>query len=111
MKWKCDDYVQKSMHFENEYLDACTEYAPDRFAIWSSGNHTLLLVHNWEVVYALKDERSGNLTKQWAAPLPRFDIDTLPFLMVSGVECYSLVNVRTGKSFPLVKGSALNSRT
>ena len=110
MKWKCDDYVQKSMHFENEYLDALTEYAPDRFAIWSSGNCVMLLVNNWHVVYALEDERSGNLSKTWVAPLPRFDLDTLPFVMCSGQECYSLVNVKTGKLFPLVKGSALNSR-
>ena len=53
LKWKCLDYVQKSMHFDHEYLETLTEYAPNRFAVWSSGNHSMLLIKDWQVVRAL----------------------------------------------------------
>ena len=65
LKWKCSDYVQKSMHFDKEYLDTLTEYAPNRFIIWSSGNHNMLIIKDWHVIHALKDEQSGNNCKTW----------------------------------------------
>ena len=53
LKWKCADYVRKSMLIDREYPESLTEYAPDRFAIWSSGSHVLLIVNDWRVVSAL----------------------------------------------------------
>ena len=44
------------------------------------------------------------------APLPDFDPILYPFLFCSGQESYNLVNVRSGEMFPMIKGSALNSR-
>ena len=110
MKWNCTDYVKKSMLFIGEYNESLVEYAHDNFAIWSSGGHILLIVKNWKVVHALKDAASGNVPKSWISPLPYFDLETFPFLACNGQEHYTLCNVKTGALFPLVQGSALNSR-
>ena len=98
------------MLLEREYPETCTEFATDKFIIWSSGSHVLLIVNNWKVIHAVKDEVAGNDQKSWQAPLPYFDADNFPFIMVSGMKSYNLCNVKTGKLFPMILGTAMNSR-
>ena len=54
----------------------------------------LLIIHNWRVVRRLKEDLPGNIQKDYIAPLPGFDAQRFPFLLCSGYDYFSLINVR-----------------
>ena len=53
---------------------------------------------------------SGNGSKDWAQPLPYFDLEKFPFMMVTGKSNFSLLNIRTGKLEAIIKGSSQTSK-
>ena len=58
----------------------------------------LLIVHDWEVVSGIIQEPyPGNDQKYLMAALPGFDIETFPFVVVSGRKTINLVNVKEGR--------------
>ena len=68
----------------------------------------LLLLDNWQVTGYITDSQKGNLYKTWIAPLPDFDLDTFPFLVVSGRESFNLVNLKVRQMQILVQAPCKN---
>ena len=70
----------------------------------------LVILHDWKVIHYISDPSVGNGEKYWHWTLPGFTNTDFPFVLTSGKECYSLVNVKEGTAFPLIKGTATNSK-
>ena len=69
-----------------------------------------MLIHDWKVVKIIDEILAGNGNKDWVKTLPNFDIDTYPFMLVTGKTTISLLNLKTGKLEPIIKGSAQTSK-
>ena len=54
----------------------------------------LLIIHNWCVVRRIREEHPGNIQKDFIAQLPGFDAHRFPFLLCSGYDYFSLINVK-----------------
>ena len=54
----------------------------------------LLLIVDWRLYSYISDEHKGNHYKTWFAPLPDFNVETFPFIVVSGRESFNLVNLK-----------------
>ena len=53
----------------------------------------------------------NNHSKYFIAPFPNFDMKAFPFLVCSGSESFSLINVRDFKMQNLIHASSVNVRT
>ena len=69
------------------------EYAPNQMVAHVSPTDLLVII-DWEVTAYIHDQQTGNHYKTWFAPLPDFDVDTFPFLVVSGRESFNLINLK-----------------
>ena len=56
----------------------------------------LLLAHKWQVIKEIKDPDKGNTQKYWLCPFPGFDTTSFPFIALSGMKTFNIVNVKTG---------------
>ena len=54
----------------------------------------LLIVHDWNPVKLIMRNSEGNINKFCFTPLPDFHIKTFPFIICSGFEHISLINVK-----------------
>ena len=70
----------------------------------------MLIIKDWKVVREIVDPEADNLHKSFMMPLPDFDPIEFPWLLCSGQEKYSLLNVKESVFYPFIKGSAMNSR-
>jgi hypothetical protein len=107
----CDDYATDAMLLKGEYVWTIYEFAPNKMMFYSDEDgHLLFIVDNWKVVMTIKEPSSGNGSKDWIRPLPQFDINKYPFLIVAGKETFSLVNIKNGTIEDMIKGSGLCSK-
>ena len=51
------------------------------------------MINDWQTVRLIKAVHSGNMNKDYYEPLPQFDSLKFPFVMCSGYEHFSLINV------------------
>ena len=109
-KFKCSDYAANSILMKNEYVQSCTEFAPNNIIVFADLSQCLMVLKDWKVVHELSQMDPGNTEKFWQAPVPGFDVDDFPFVLCSGKVSYNLVNIKTGIMQPLIKGSAFNSK-
>ena len=111
MKWVESDYKTKSMMLLKYYVESYVEYAPNQISVWNSGGKNLMLIiKDWKCVHEIVDPNAGNVQKSFMMTLPDFDPEEFPFMLCSGQEAYTLLNVKEGIFYPFLKGSALNSR-
>ena len=54
----------------------------------------LLIMIDWQVIDYIQDNQKGNLYKTWFAPLPGFDEELFPFIVVSGRESINLISLK-----------------
>ena len=109
LKFECD-YANNSILCKNEYVQSCTEFGPNRLCIFADLSQYLLIVHDWKVIHEIAEPDPGNTEKFWQIPLPGFHMLDFPFLISSGKESYNLINVKDGKMYKMIKGSAYNSK-
>ena len=76
------------------------EYAPNKLFVTEDVN--MYLVLDWETVILITDPNSENTFKTFAFPVPRFDQEINPFIVVCGFASLNLVNVKTCKHKPLI---------
>ena len=70
----------------------------------------ILIVHDWKIKKIIYKIEPGNFNKHWLRPLPDFDLDKYPFLISSGREFYSLINVKTMRIEKFIHSSCVNVR-
>ena len=61
--------------------------------IYGQPSHNLFLLTDWQVILTVKDPFFKNINKHFIERLPRFDMQTFPFLMMSGESSFNLLNV------------------
>ena len=96
------------MLFLKNMVKSVHEFAENKLIIYN--DPCILICHDWKVIHTIGEAIPGNKEKFWISKMPFFDLETLPFVVISGKEAYSLINVETGKIYPLVLGSACNTR-
>ena len=82
------------MFLDKEEVAAVLEFAPDKMLLHIAPTD-LLVTHNWKVVSRIDDPNVGNIQKYWFCELPNFNAETFPFVLVTGVESFNLLNVKT----------------
>ena len=70
----------------------------------------MLIMKNWQVIHEIVDPNAGNVQKSFMMPFPDFDAENFPFMLCSGQEAYTILDIKQGIFYPFIKGSALNSR-
>ena len=95
-----------AMLLKKEQVTAIYEFAVNRL-IMSIAPRDLLITHNWQVAHIIQDPRAENIGKKWICPLPTFDKDLFPFIVTSGRNEFSLVNLKTHSVQTLIKTKAI----
>ena len=72
------------------------EYARKKIIV-SLDPTDLLIIENWQPMKIIFRMQPTNTSKYFIAPFPNFDMKEFPFLVCSGSEHYSLINVRDYK--------------
>ena len=93
------------MILQNEHVDSAFEFSINCFII-TIRPRNLLIVKDWQVTQEIDDPVIENIGKYWICHLPFFNETTFPFLIVSGMKSFNLVNVQTGRMDIIVGGSA-----
>ena len=62
----------------------------------------LLITHNWAVTRRVIETDTDNTIKNYMVPFPGFDIDSLPYVVVSGMKTMKLVNMASGEIETLI---------
>ena len=109
-KLKCIDTKSNSVLLQDEVVQSVCEYAIDKMVI-SILLTDLLIVHSWEPVRLIKKDEPGNIQKYFIAPLPDFDEYKFPFLLCSGYEHFSLINIAEFRMQTLIDASCSTMRS
>ena len=64
----------------------------------------MYVVKDWSSVKLITDPDTSNYKKTWAFPMPKFDAESFPFIVVAGLQNFSIVNVATLECKPLAIG-------
>lgn len=83
-----------SVLLKKENVRAILEYALNKMLVHVSPKD-LLIFHDWECVKLISEPSIGNIQKHWLCPFGDFDVESFPFVVTSGGESFSLVNVKT----------------
>ena len=79
------------MLFLKDSIKSVLEFAPNKLIIYNDPN--ILICHDWLVIHTIPEAIPGNTDKYWISKLPFFDFEKLPFVVISGKEAYSIINV------------------
>ena len=80
------------------------EYARNKlFVTGSLDGADMYLVENWSNVSIIIDPYSENVAKTQAKLLPGFDVETFPFIAVTGKEHLIILNLKTRTHKPLIE--------
>ena len=66
-------------------------------------NTDLLIVYNFEVLHRVVESDLGNNDKFQILPLPGYDPETLPLVVMSGRKSLNILNMKTFAMQPLVQ--------
>ena len=97
------------MLIKDEKVEAIFEYSPDKL-VMSVYPTDIIIVHNFKVVKIIYKIELGNFNKHWIAPLPGFDEISFPFLLCSGRQNFTLINVEKYKMMKLIQAPCMNVR-
>ena len=78
------------------------EYASDKLFVCGYPAAHMYLVLNWEAVKFIAEPNPVNTFKTYAFPVPDFDEETNPFIVVLGLASLNILNVRTCQHKPLI---------
>ena len=77
-----------------EYVRGICEFAKNQLLVHIEPTG-LFIVDHWKVTHEITDPVAGNIQKHWLSVLPKFDLETFPFIVCSGYKTFNLINVRT----------------
>ena len=77
------------------------EYAPNKLFVAGAPAH-MYLVLNWDTVKFIVEPNPVNTFKSYAFPVPDFDEETNPFIVVLGEASLNILNVKTYQHKPLI---------
>ena len=101
---------KSSIILKNESVYSALEYGVNKLMI-SLHLTDLLIVHNWKAVVTIGDSNPSNFQKYWLAPLPGFDLESFPFVAVSGSETFNIINVSEYTQEQLIQIASRNTRS
>ena len=90
---ECRNIRKNSCYIKDEQVRSIYEFAPGKLIVHVSPCD-LLLIENWKLYRYISDDHKGNHYKTWFVPLPNFNPETFPFIVVSGRESFNLVNLK-----------------
>ena len=90
----------ESILFQDELPGLLLEYAQNQLFVAEYAN--MYLVHDWTKVIFISDPNPANSFKCFAFPIPFFDQETYPFIIVCGQASLSLLNIKTREHKPLI---------
>ena len=96
---------QNSLFIKNEDVSSIFEYSPNKMILLVYPKDLLLTV-DWQVVKRITEQSPGNTQKFWMCKMPGFDEKEFPFIVVSGLETFNLINVKTAYMQVLIKHTA-----
>ena len=82
-----------SLLLSQEIVNATFEYATEQMIV-SLAMTDLLIVREWNPIKLIMRNSEGNINKFNFLPLPGFNVGKYPFIICSGFEHISLINVR-----------------
>ena len=91
-----DSKYQKKKHsilLSDEMVNSVFEYERDQLIIALVGID-LLIVRNWIPIKVIHERKLDNIDKYYFTKLPGFDAVTYPFIICSGFDHISLINIR-----------------
>ena len=77
----------------NEYVQSMLEYASGKLILTIEPSE-LLIALNWKPFRIIPALFKSNIEKYFLLPHPEFDENKFPFLVCSGFDYYSLVNIK-----------------
>ena len=80
------------MWLHNGYVATLIEFASNKLLL--SIESELLVVEKWEPLRQIPSLVKGNMGKEYILPHPDFDQVKLPFLVCSGFDFITLINVK-----------------
>ena len=83
------------------------EYAKDKILVTTMSN-VLFIVHEFSYVKFINNQSYDDSFKGEPIPLLDFDEETFPFIIIGGVSCISIINIKTGEHKPLINQCAFN---
>ena len=108
LTFECN-YPANSILLNNEYVSSICEYAQDSLLVFCNPVDCLVVV-DWNPVRRIVETEPGNVDKNWQQVIPSFDQDESPFIITSGRQKYSVLNVSSAQFESLIEGSANNIR-
>ena len=102
----------ESLLLKDEKVENVYEYEPDKLVI-SLYPDGILITDKWRQVNVIKNNRPGNINNHWVLPFPfnnSDDGEKLPFLVMSGRESFSLINLRDFTRQKLIASACVNLR-
>ena len=75
------------------------EYEENKILVCRIDMH---LIHNWETVIFIPEPISTNTLKTFAFPVPDFNEESNPFIVVLGKASLNILNVKTCQHKPLI---------
>ena len=97
----------ESILFEGELCWSVYEYAPGRMLVSTKKN--IFNLQDWQMLHVYENNLSlrANFDKMgYFLPMPGFDLETFPFMIVSGAKSIKILNVNTDYMEALVKTKA-----
>ena len=85
--------TKSSLLLRHEIVNATFEYEKGKMIV-SLAMTDLLIVHEWDPIKLIMRNSEGNINKFCFTPLPGFNTKTFPFIICSGFEHISLINVK-----------------
>ena len=92
-KLKQEDYQKNSMKFRHQRLRFALEYKCNKILLTLDPTE-ILITENWQFLRRISNGSENNMSQNYLHRHPQFDIVKFPFIVVSGLEHYSLVNVK-----------------
>ena len=83
--------ISESVQIDDR-VDWVYEFEEDK--IFMTVDSTIFIIEDWLDYHEVKDPRSCNYQKYFITPIPRFS-DNFPFIVCTGFESISIVNVNT----------------
>ena len=89
------------MIFENECPAFLLEYGKNELFVTNCNQ--MCLVHDWSAVKLITEPNPANTMKAYAFPVPDFDKELNPFIVVLGKASLNILNVKTKEHKSLIK--------
>ena len=93
--------------FKDWCIATICEFAPNKILATTLGN-CLFIIVDFSVAKFIDGKNYEDIWKINPHPLPNFDEEQFPFILLSGAHCASIVNVRDGFHQPLINQSVMN---